>query len=618
MTKKLTIYISLLVAFVLIFSTGIYFHQSEKTITKEINELGKLLTEYNKKSINEFLSQTQKITYLIYNDEKILEFLKRNSKEVKNQIEELFLQYCNELQVIQAIRVVDKNGKIKVFIRECENLSGDKNYKDIDISEKDFFIRASLLNNRKIIFSNFERGKLPETVNFCPAMIRTVIPYFENGEKIGYLIINFWGQKIGEMVSYMESDKGYSFIVELNDRDKNRDGVFLFHPNKYYEFANQFDTEYLLDNVYESDLVKRIRENEKGVIKLKKKKDFLAFSTIYPYEDRSQIWKVCTLLKGSYFFKNIDNLRVNFIIITVFSIILSALTAIYLSKKLMSPLYEINSAAKRYAQGDLNYRINKEFDEELRYIADTINDMAESLQKYIKKLDENHKKIEILNIFSSIGFLSSGISHELNTPLNSIIIICKILEKDIKNDSKLEDIKTIKEQAIRCVDIINSLKALSPHNSLALKKEKIYLSKIVEDIVKFMEIGKKISFHLNLNKNVYIYGDKRLLQLAISNILMNALDAIYPEGDITIVLFEEENNVVLQIEDSGEGIDESELNNIFTPFFTTKSSSNMGIGLSLVYKIVKEHSGEIKVSSKKGVGTKFILRFESYAEGSIA
>jgi len=94
---------------------------------------------------------------------------------------------------------------------------------------------------------------------------------------------------------------------------------------------------------------------------------------------------------------------------------------------------------------------------------------------------------------------------------------------------------------------------------------------------------------------------------------MNAVDAVYPEGEIDINLRKNENKYTLEIIDNGKGMTNEEVENIFTPFYTTKSpKSGLGIGLSLVYKIIKEHDAIIYVDSKKDIGTKFTLEFESY------
>jgi len=608
----LTIFISILVTFILIFSTGIYFYQSKIIIKQEIKNQGDLITSYNNESINEFLQKIRKITYLIYKNENISNYLKTNDPSKKIYLEHLFLDYCEDIELIQAIRIVDTDGDIKVFMRECENLSGAKDFEKINLKSKEFFQRVEKLDHSKIIFSNFERGKLPETTNFCPAMIRTMIPYFENGQKLGYLVVNFWGSKIGEVLDYLEENKGYSFLVELNNYNSSRDGIFLFHPNRYYEFANQFNTKYFIDNIYSNKVIHNIRSNKKGLIELNNKNNFLIYSTVYPYDNNNQAWKICTVLKGSYFFKNISVLRQNFLAVMFFGIFLSILTAAYLSKKLLSPLNEINKAATEYSNGNLHYRIKGTFDPELKSIAETINYMAESIQKHIIEIEDNHKKIEILNRLSSIGFLSAGISHELNTPLNSIIITCKLLEKELSKESA-EDVKTIKKEAMRCVEIINSLKTLSPQTPHDFRKEKVNLKEVVITALKFLKTNDYITFNLDLNEQSSIYGDKRLLQLAISNILMNAVDAVYPEGEIDINLRTNENKCTLEIIDNGEGMTNEEVQNIFTPFYTTKSpKSGLGIGLSLVYKIIKEHDAIIYVDSKKDIGTKFTLEFESY------
>ena len=98
------------------------------------------------------------------------------------------------------------------------------------------------------------------------------------------------------------------------------------------------------------------------------------------------------------------------------------------------------------------------------------------------------------------------------------------------------------------------------------------------------------------------------LNQVFMNILDNASQAIATQGDVYIKTVFENNNVVIIIEDNGEGIENKNLNKIFEPFFTTKpAGEGTGLGLSISYKIIKQHNGKIEVESEKGKGTKFII-----------
>nr|WP_223144602.1 HAMP domain-containing sensor histidine kinase [Deferribacter autotrophicus] len=261
----------------------------------------------------------------------------------------------------------------------------------------------------------------------------------------------------------------------------------------------------------------------------------------------------------------------------------------------------------------------KNMSNELTEIAVSIQNMAQSLKGYINELQDKQRKMELLNRLSSIGLLSAGISHELNSPLNSILLLCDLLLKDFNNNGtiNIDDIKTIKEEAKKCVEIINNLKLLDPKYTSSDIRDVIDLKDVIEKIVTYLqEDSSKINFKLDL-ESCKLIGNRTLIQQAILNIVLNSIDAIKDYGEIKINLKRDNDMIILEIEDNGEGIDESILDKIFDPFYTTKSpEKGTGLGLSLVYKIINDHNGKIDIQSKKNVGTKFIIRFRHYENSS--
>nr|WP_149266795.1 hypothetical protein [Deferribacter autotrophicus] len=95
-----------------------------------------------------------------------------------------------------------------------------------------------------------------------------MIPIPIDKQKKGYLIINFWGLKLGEFISKINPKKGFAFLVEINSKDSKRNGIFLFHKNKYYEFANQYNTKYYFQNIYGDKYFNIIKEKKSGIINI--------------------------------------------------------------------------------------------------------------------------------------------------------------------------------------------------------------------------------------------------------------------------------------------------------------------------------------------------------------
>jgi signal transduction histidine kinase len=100
--------------------------------------------------------------------------------------------------------------------------------------------------------------------------------------------------------------------------------------------------------------------------------------------------------------------------------------------------------------------------------------------------------------------------------------------------------------------------------------------------------------------------DPAMIKQALINIFQNAIDAMEPKGKLRISMKNENNSLVMEIDDNGSGIDEEDLSYIFNPFFTKKSYGT-GLGLTQVKKIIDQHNGRIKILSRKGEGTRFVI-----------
>jgi signal transduction histidine kinase len=135
------------------------------------------------------------------------------------------------------------------------------------------------------------------------------------------------------------------------------------------------------------------------------------------------------------------------------------------------------------------------------------------------------------------------------------------------------------------------------------------LADLVKDTVQFMKVSIKsrdISIRLEMLHERHFVFDPDLMKLVMMNLFANAMDAIEEKGCITIGIKEERGYVVVSVCDDGVGMAEEVRKNLFNPFFTTKDKG-VGLGLFIVYNIVKAHAGYIEVESQPGVGSTFLI-----------
>lgn len=211
---------------------------------------------------------------------------------------------------------------------------------------------------------------------------------------------------------------------------------------------------------------------------------------------------------------------------------------------------------------------------------------------------------------ASIGLLSAGVAHEINTPLTGISSYIQILQKRLAKSKHSQILEKIDAQAERVGRIVNSLLNFS-RNPSETSFYQVDLKESLQGIVSLIDYKlKNMNIHLEMNlspiKTILAQGER--LQQVFINIILNALDAMPNGGTLKIDLAQGNKMAVIKIGDTGTGIQTQHLPHIFDPFFTTKGvGKGTGLGLSISYAIIKEHEGNITVKSQDGEGTIFTI-----------
>lgn len=304
---------------------------------------------------------------------------------------------------------------------------------------------------------------------------------------------------------------------------------------------------------------------------------------------------------------------ISFLIILILT---SILVTRYTYKSIAKPIYELNNAMKRVAEGDLDFSIATEGRDELSQLCNTFDVMRMALKNSTEgkaKYDEDNKT------------LISNISHDLKTPITSIKgYVEGIMDGVADTPEKMDKyIKTIYNKANEMDRLINELTLYSKidTNRIPYTFHRININDFFEDCVE--EIGMdleskniELSFSNYVEKSTRIIADPEQLRRVINNIISNSVKYMdKPKGNIDICIVDNNDSIQVEIEDNGKGIAAKDLPNIFDRFYRTDASRNSaqggsGIGLSIVKKIIEDHGGYIWATGKEGEGTTihFVLR----------
>jgi len=240
-----------------------------------------------------------------------------------------------------------------------------------------------------------------------------------------------------------------------------------------------------------------------------------------------------------------------------------------------------------------------------------LKDLTASLERIVEERTNELVRSESL---AGLGRLAAGVAHELNNPIAAVMSTLEYLRDHMDEADPLrDDLSCSLNELGRARDMVRSL--LDTARQGEDVKEPTDIHRPIEHALRVLGAElkrKKVRLEKDFGaKAPYVLGNPSRLAQVFINILKNAIDAT-EGGTIRVETADLSAAVKVRITDTGEGMEESHLREIFRPFFTTKKGKGLGLGLFVVRQIVDEHGGTIEVKSKKGEGTEFSLTFPAH------
>ena len=304
------------------------------------------------------------------------------------------------------------------------------------------------------------------------------------------------------------------------------------------------------------------------------------------------------------------------ILITMAGIALAIGLGYILARKIMSPVHQLIKASQEVSEGSLSPDIGPiSKDTEIGILQNTFRDMVVAMRR---RREEAEIRLVQSERQASVGRLAAGVAHEINNPLTGVLTYSHMLlrRKDI-GDEVRSDLETIVKATERVRKIVKGLLDFSRQTKL--DKEPTDLNRLISSTISLTEnqaLVKGVGIETDMMKLPRITLDRSQFQSVLLNMILNAIDATDPGGNITIstgISLSTSNNrqkkgVEIVITDTGCGILPENLEKLFDPFFTTKEvGQGTGLGLAVSYGIVQRHGGTIRVQSKVGKGSSFFL-----------
>ncbi|MGD8321582.1 MAG: ATP-binding protein [Gemmatimonadota bacterium] len=290
-------------------------------------------------------------------------------------------------------------------------------------------------------------------------------------------------------------------------------------------------------------------------------------------------------------------------------VVVIVLLGAFITRQMLAPLGRIVQATRRIAAGDLTpITPRRKYNDEFSELASSINHMTHELVRRQQLLVQSHK-------LQAVGTLTAGVAHELNNPINNLMLTAAALEEDYEemdDAERLEAVADMVKESERARDIVRNLLDFARESEVQLTP--LDVEQIIGETLQLAANQirlARVKVQGEVEENVpAVYGDRHQLTQVFLNLVLNALDAMEGGGVLTITVEKsgDRNFVDIGFRDTGVGIPAQHLPHIFDPFFSTKKQARgTGLGLSVSLGILKQHGGDLRVESEEGEGTTFTV-----------
>jgi two-component system nitrogen regulation sensor histidine kinase NtrY len=296
-------------------------------------------------------------------------------------------------------------------------------------------------------------------------------------------------------------------------------------------------------------------------------------------------------------------------------IVVAVLASLWFAARITRPVVSLADAARRVAAGDLYAKVEVESSDELGELASAFNRMTEDL------LQQKERTLQAERV-AAWRELARRLAHELKNPLFPLQVTVENLIRAKEKAPELFE-EVFSESTTTLLSEVNNLKMIIGRFSEFARmpqpqRRSTQLNEVIQSVLRVfhaqLQEKKQITIRTELDPALpEIAVDPDLLHRALSNLVLNAIDALPHGGEIIVGTKSAGDDVDLWVSDTGAGMTQEECARLFTPYYTTKAHGT-GLGLAIVQSVVSDHGGKISVQSRKENGTTFRIELPRNAQ----
>lgn len=412
---------------------------------------------------------------------------------------------------------------------------------------------------------------------------------------------------MNELVEQVKNIDNSSILSSIDD--------ISLDNNICLEYVDNWGNKYYFNNKTTSCLLGKNKNIDKELVKIKQSQEEIYFEKILnPLNNSTSLLYGIKKNNGYVFlFTSLEDIgtttsliQSQLIYLTLLTILLSIVIAMFLSRRIAKPISDMTKKATKLADGNYNLVFKNTGINELDELANSLN----YLEQEVSKTDTYRRD------------LMANVSHDLKTPLTMIKAYAEMI-KDITIDDKEKTIKNLDviiEETERLNILVNDILELSKlqNNQDNLDIEEFDIVSLIKDILRRYEIIKETeNYNLILEspENIIVKADKKRISQVIYNLINNAVNYTGDDLKVIVRLTEESKDCLVEIIDTGKGIDEEDLQNIWNRYYKQEKNHKRnivgtGLGLSIVKNILEQHHFDYGVKSIKNHGTTFYFKIK--------
>lgn len=402
-------------------------------------------------------------------------------------------------------------------------------------------------------------------------------------------------------LAYGEGQNKEAIISTLSFmNDKDHKSIYLFdEAGELLHFFSDMAEPLLIEKEFIAQALKGNQVNE--FVNEKGQRIFLMVSPIEAGIDSFEEKVLVIALHG--YDRVAKSIKGMFLLAGLITTVVTTCFLFLLSKKFSAPLRNMNSVAMEYAKGKFDKKMVVKSKDEIGQLGETLNHMG----KELASLDSMRKEFV------------ANVSHDMRSPLTSINgFVGAMIDGTIPEHDQKRYLHLMKDETERLIKLVNELLdiarmeagqvSIQPSNYNVTEQIRTLIAKLEPQLSK-----QKLEIELQCNdeKDVYVFADKDRIDQVLSNLIQNAINFSPENGLVTVNLLPNEGEVLISIEDHGQGIPKQQLKFIWDRFFKVDKARSLkvgtGIGLSIVKHIIDLHGAKIDVASEVGKGTVFTL-----------